>query len=266
MKTSTGINYLDFTNRIHHLKRDGDIEELLQIIQQLRNYKSRFPIFQNEIFFVIDYARKRHILMTGNVEEIIGYHPQDFLENGLAMIIDIFQKDDFKVYNDHIYSSILELFKEQHSSEHGNYIFEFNYRMQTKSKHNISVLQRSSYVTDPSTSLPLFSYGTCLDITSYKKDDSIIKRISKYDPEAPVRRIEEVSTDYFYPDPQKAILTKREIEMLKWVSDGLSTKQIAAKFHLSLNTVMNHRKNMLRKTNTKNAAELIHFAIVNHIL
>jgi DNA-binding CsgD family transcriptional regulator len=262
----TGLSYIDFTNRIHRLKKDSDVEDIFHSIQNLRNYRNKFPIFQNEIFFIIDYSQGRHILMTGNVEEIIGYHPQDFLENGLAMVIDIFQKDDFRIYNNHIYSSIYQLFKKESASQHSNYVFDFNYRMQRKDKKNISILQRSSFVTDPVTSLPLFSYGTCLDISLFKKDDTVIRKISKYDLQLSVPRMEDISTDYFYPNPEKAELTRREKELLKWVAQGLSTKQIADKFRISYNTVNNHRKNMLRKTNTKNSADLIRFAISNHYI
>ncbi len=261
-----GLSFRDFTSRMHSLKTESDVDHLHHAIQQLRNYQTKFPIFQNEIFFIIDYTRQRHILMTGNVEEISGYQPEDFLENGLAMVMEIFQKDDFSVYNKHVYASIDRLFKNQCQKEHGNFIFEFNYRMQSKDRRNVSILQRSSYVTDPSTLKPLFSYGTCMDISAYKNGDTIVQKISRYHPDSPVPKVEELSVDYFYPDPAGAILTKREKEMLKWVSQGLSTKQIASKFHLSLNTVMNHRKSMLKKTNAKNVAELIHFAITHHII
>ena len=262
----TGLSYIDFTNRIHRLRKDSDVKDIFHSIQNLRNYRSKFPIFQNEIFFIIDYTQGRHILMTGNVEEIIGYHPQDFLENGLAMVIDIFQKDDFQIYNRHIYSSIYQLFQKVPATQHGDYVFDFNYRMLRKDKNNISVLQRSSFVTDPATALPLFSYGTCMDISLFKKDDTVIRKISRYDSKAQFPNLEEISTDYFYPDPEKAQLTRREQELLKWVAQGLSTKQIADKFRISNNTVNNHRKNMLRKTNTKNSAELIRFAISNHYI
>jgi DNA-binding CsgD family transcriptional regulator len=266
MKTAGRLDYLDFTTRIHRLKKDNEAEELKLIIQKFKNYRLKFPVFQNEIFFIIDYARQKHILLTGNVEEIIGYHPNEFLENGLAMIIEIFQKDDFKIYNQYVYSSIVDLFKQQPTGEHGNYIFDFNYRMKTSKNKTVSVLQRSSYVTDPSTSLPLFSYGTCADISIYKQDDRIVKKVSKFVPESTGSKIEEISVDYYYPDPQMAELTKREVELLKWVAEGFSTKQIAAKFHLSTYTVMNHRRNMLRKTNAKNVADLIRFAIQHKII
>ena len=68
-------------------------------------------------------------------------------------------------------------------------------------------------------------------------------------------------------EPEKKLeLTKREIEILLLMADGLSTKQLADKLCLSGNTVSNHRKNMLRKTECKNTAELINKAVKKGVI
>jgi DNA-binding NarL/FixJ family response regulator len=53
-------------------------------------------------------------------------------------------------------------------------------------------------------------------------------------------------------------LTLREKEILSFIAEGLSSKQIAAKLIISENTVSNHRKNMLKKSGAKSSAELIY--------
>ena len=55
-------------------------------------------------------------------------------------------------------------------------------------------------------------------------------------------------------------MSRRERCVLGYMAEGESSKQIAWRLKISENTVSNHRKNMLRKTNTKNVAELIAFA------
>lgn len=52
-------------------------------------------------------------------------------------------------------------------------------------------------------------------------------------------------------------LTPREIEVLREVADGLSTKLIAEKYSISSRTVETHRVNMMKKMNAHNTAELI---------
>jgi DNA-binding NarL/FixJ family response regulator len=62
------------------------------------------------------------------------------------------------------------------------------------------------------------------------------------------------------------ILTEREKEVLNLISAGLSNHEIAASLHVSKRTVDKHRENILSKTQTKNTAELIMFAIRNKLI
>lgn len=62
------------------------------------------------------------------------------------------------------------------------------------------------------------------------------------------------------------ILTEREKEILLLISSGLSNQEIADNLHLSKRTVDKHRENILHKTQTKNTADLIMFAIRNGLI
>lgn len=53
------------------------------------------------------------------------------------------------------------------------------------------------------------------------------------------------------------VLTKREQEIAQLVSEGLTTKQIAAKAFVSENTVKQHLKRVFAKTDVSNRAELV---------
>ncbi len=54
------------------------------------------------------------------------------------------------------------------------------------------------------------------------------------------------------------ILTPRESEILKLLVEGASSKEIASSLFLSVNTVDNHRRNMLKKTGAVDTSALIH--------
>jgi DNA-binding NarL/FixJ family response regulator len=56
-------------------------------------------------------------------------------------------------------------------------------------------------------------------------------------------------------------LTPSEIEIVKLIATGLTTKEIAEKKHVSFHTVMSHRKNIFRKLNINNASELLMYAV-----
>ena len=61
-------------------------------------------------------------------------------------------------------------------------------------------------------------------------------------------------------------LSNREIEILLEVCRGLSNQEIADKLFISKRTVDKHRANILEKTGCKNTANLVVFAIKNHLV
>jgi len=61
------------------------------------------------------------------------------------------------------------------------------------------------------------------------------------------------------------MLSNREKEILLYVCDGLSNKEIAEQLQLSTRTVEGHRARLHYKTNCKNAAELVNYAIRHHL-
>lgn len=63
------------------------------------------------------------------------------------------------------------------------------------------------------------------------------------------------------PPNQKRSLTKRELEILALIVEGLSNKEIAGKMNISVNTVSVHRANIMEALGLHNAAELVVYAI-----
>jgi DNA-binding NarL/FixJ family response regulator len=58
-------------------------------------------------------------------------------------------------------------------------------------------------------------------------------------------------------------LTQKEIEILKLVVEGKSSREISEMLVLSIRTVDKHRSNIMKKTNAKNTADLVKMAIEN---
>ena len=61
-------------------------------------------------------------------------------------------------------------------------------------------------------------------------------------------------------------LTTREIEIIRYIADGLTNNEIADKLFLSTGTVDTHRKNMLAKLHLKNSAALVKYAAEHKLL
>ena len=64
----------------------------------------------------------------------------------------------------------------------------------------------------------------------------------------------------------KIILTNRESEVLKLISNGFSDKEIADLLHLSKRTVNGYRDNLLIKLGARNSPQLVRIAIERNFL
>jgi DNA-binding NarL/FixJ family response regulator len=68
-------------------------------------------------------------------------------------------------------------------------------------------------------------------------------------------------TDKRYPTDDMSQLTISEIEIVRLIADGLTTKEIAVRKFISFHTVISHRKNIFRKLGVTSISELIMYSI-----
>ena len=61
-------------------------------------------------------------------------------------------------------------------------------------------------------------------------------------------------------------LTSREIEIITLIALEFSGKEISEQLFISLNTVETHRKNIMKKLQTKNTIDLVKFALKNNLI
>jgi DNA-binding NarL/FixJ family response regulator len=59
--------------------------------------------------------------------------------------------------------------------------------------------------------------------------------------------------------PDMNSLSRRELDVVKLIKEGMSSKEIALQLDISLKTVEVHRYNILKKLNLKNTAALVNF-------
>jgi DNA-binding NarL/FixJ family response regulator len=61
-------------------------------------------------------------------------------------------------------------------------------------------------------------------------------------------------------------LSEREKEILTAVAKGMTNKEIADKYYISVHTVISHRKNITRKTGIKTVSGLTVYAVFNNLI
>jgi DNA-binding NarL/FixJ family response regulator len=66
--------------------------------------------------------------------------------------------------------------------------------------------------------------------------------------------------------PRFGTLTPRERDVLKFLAEGQSVKEIAGELGLSVKTIEAHKFNLMRKLGIHNKAQLVHYAIQKKII
>lgn len=91
--------------------------------------------------------------------------------------------------------------------------------------------------------------------------------ISLYDTAEQIKsKVESVISDKNSDNTDKQELSQREIEIVINIVKGMTNKQIAENLHLSVHTVMTHRRNISSKLQIHTSAGLTIYAIVNKLV
>lgn len=61
-------------------------------------------------------------------------------------------------------------------------------------------------------------------------------------------------------------LTKKELEVLKWICHGCTNQEISDKMCRSIRTVEGHRQHIIEKTGAKNTASMVVFALMHKVI
>lgn len=67
-------------------------------------------------------------------------------------------------------------------------------------------------------------------------------------------------------DDGSPVLTRREVEVLGLIAEGMTNQEIAEKLFVSSTTVITHRKNLMTKLGAKNTAILIKIAVQKKLI
>jgi DNA-binding CsgD family transcriptional regulator len=256
------ITYLNILEEAKLAKVCSDTDEIIYLLSKMEHLSS-IPFSSLSSFFILDYSKRNYHVVADAVIRELGYSVDELLEGGVDFLFDVFHPNDLLVYSEDVMKNTRDLLKNQSLS---NYFFSCNYRVKAKDKRYVQILQHGSYIADPVTGTPLYSFGNVSNITPFKTDNSMTLVVEEHirTPKALQKRT--ISIDNFFPEPDEAILSRREREVLCRIADGLTTKEIAQKLNISINTVFNHRRNMFRKTNSRNVVDIIRYALEHRII
>jgi DNA-binding CsgD family transcriptional regulator len=81
-----------------------------------------------------------------------------------------------------------------------------------------------------------------------------------------VNKLNDIKFQAKQTEDSNAELSERENEILTSIVKGMTNKEIADQYFLSIHTVITHRKNIIRKTGIKSVSGLTVYALLNNLI
>jgi DNA-binding NarL/FixJ family response regulator len=127
------------------------------------------------------------------------------------------------------------------------------------------IIALSSF-SQPGYAKKMFQQGAMGYVTKNSSHDEMVEAILQVDDDKKyickeVKDIlsEQISGGEKEDQPDINVLTNREMEIIRFLKKGYSSKEIANELFLSIKTVEAHRNNILKKLKLKNTAALINY-------
>ena len=253
MKFTEEVTAKIFTNNwFKHYSFDvvkNPVETLIKNFKVLEDQN----IFTNEIIIFFNNKEFAPIYVTKNIESILGYTQQQFLDWGKDALLNIgafenraFWKDLTKWQSD-----FLEIELTPMQSPFVFRAFLGGYCYNHKDGRTKKFLFRTEHPIRENNAFPDYHFARLEDIEHLIKKDGYWLYYEKSN------GLQKVSKFYSKQGVFKYPITKREKEILEMITSGMETKEIAEKLFISLDTVLKHRKNMVKRLNAKNIESVI---------
>jgi DNA-binding NarL/FixJ family response regulator len=139
----------------------------------------------------------------------------------------------------------------------------YNYRLRLKNGTYRYLLQQFSYMMVDQDLNPLVIMGTTTDISNIYTKSELFCRLTIKNKKGIWENVFEKYRSNA-ESPHSFQLTEKEFEIIRFVHNGHSSKEIAQRTNRSVETINSQRKSILNKTSCKSMTEVIVMAKENH--
>jgi DNA-binding CsgD family transcriptional regulator len=259
------FNYYEYIQHNERLNADFDLTEIKQLVFHL-NALSKSSYLTLPAVYLLDYGRKEYAAMSEGVNNVMGYSSKEWIDGGLPQLVDIFHPKDFDIFSKRIFKENALFIQNNSEGNLKSYIFSHNFRIKNTADKYVSLQQKNILLGITPDGLPLYSLGMVTKVDDPAAPNKIIQRIEENDGVQLFTPKKLLLDNCYYTNEQQNILTEREIETIKWMTEGFSSKQIADKMYISELTVKKHRSNIFIKTQCKNSNEVVMYAVKEKIV
>ncbi|MES1159275.1 MAG: helix-turn-helix transcriptional regulator, partial [Bacteroidota bacterium] len=231
--------------------RDAYSPDTVALIDQYASRPHIQPAF-TPLYYLLDYSTGKYVFLSPGLESVSGHRISYLKDAGIEFFSSRYHPEDLTVVQRHIFREFRLFLQQYPSVQHRDFICSYNLRFRNRKGELVSVMQHHSMIQSTAAGTPMLSFGFIYPADCLLHENRNLFSISRVDPATGFSAGQPLMQRCFYHRLEDALLTRKEKEVLKWISDGLSSKQIADRMHVSIHTIHNHRKNMFQKTNSGN--------------
>jgi DNA-binding CsgD family transcriptional regulator len=227
----------EYKKYVRSLNFDPDLDKYKEELLNLELLK-RYALLNLQFIYVVDITDFSLPFISDGVTDILGYQKEELGYDEIAYWLIHPDERDLVCQKN---LKALQWGYKNNAIKPNTTCFSLNYQLRRKDGEYIKVLRQSSIhsVDNFGQVVHFISVISTLSLINHNKDltEFVQKEINK--------------------GKNGFNLSDREIEIVRLLSQGKTSREIADELYLSIYTIENHRKNMLRKNNLKNSSELI---------
>ncbi len=221
--------------------------------EQKREFLRRAAGLSRSCIFTVDVFRGRYDFASSGFSELFGYDQEwlNSIEKQADFLEDMTHPDDLdELMNMQInHSHFIYSLAPQNRNDYSN---TYKFRMRNSQKKYLNVMSRQRVIQQDANG----------------KAWIILGEVNILPDQWPLDGVQGITVNLktgqiinpAYHINSEPTLSNREIEILRLVQSGYLSKEIANKLCISLNTVNNHRKNILQKLQVSNSIEALNEA------
>ncbi|MGE5421473.1 MAG: response regulator transcription factor [Chloroflexota bacterium] len=252
---SKGINQLIAQHRQNTEEHSCQVsnEDYLKVEPEIRLLE-RLSEIENCTYTVFDLHKNIYLLKSSKFKRMLGYNNPNDLES-----------DDFEVFHSMIHPSDLPFVLETENEAH-----EFYRNLPASEKKEFKLIYDFRVKNAAGIYMRFIHQFIVLkqDISGKSWLALIVTELlsERAGDEKPQRRMINMRTGklhlFTHDDGfgSGTLLTKRETQVLRLISQGLDSGEISSRLFISVNTVNNHRQKILSKTRTANTTQALLYA------
>ncbi len=213
-------------------------------------------------FYIVETPANKYHFFGKQQESLSGYSNEEFLNKGVNFFFECLHPEEIDIILNQLYPESMDFIANTVQGNFKNTLTQYNYRFKIKSGEYINLMEQVYFLETDSNFKPTLLLGNI--ITLDNKDILPVRLSIKLYKD----NISETIFSKNYTESKSFInnISVREMDILRNLASGKTSKEIGDALFISHHTVDTHRRNLLSKLKCKSVVELTRFAFKNGLL